>query len=75
MLIAGACLEWGGQLIHNGTRDNCEIGVYKCTGCGTRLLSVVDIDFDYENGFMHKIGDKPDLDIAAKLCLHKADDD
>lgn len=65
----------GGYLVHKGTRDNDAINVYRCPECGTRFLSVIDIDYDYENGFMHKTGVDLEIDIETKLRLHKPDDD
>ena len=40
-------------MIHRGTRDNPEIDVYKCSACGTKLLSVIQ-NHNYEDGFMNQ---------------------
>lgn len=63
-----------GRMVHKGTRDNNEIDVYRCRECGTRFLSVVDKDYDYENGFMYETNNMADLDIEARLHLLERDD-
>lgn len=64
----------GGYIVHRGTRDNNEIDVYRCQECGTRFLSVVNKDYDYENGFMYETNNMSDLDIEERLHLFERDD-
>ena len=40
--------------IHKGTRDDDSIDVYYCNECGTKFLSKLDTDNDYEDGFMYR---------------------
>ena len=63
-----------GVMVHKGTRDNGEIDVYWCQECGTRFLSVVDKDYDYENGFMHGDDRLSDADVEERLHALEEDD-
>lgn len=63
-----------GVLIHKGTRDVGAIDVYQCSNCGTKFLSNLDGEKDYENGFMHEKNPLSGLDMEKKLqSLHKDD--
>lgn len=67
-------MHGGGILIHEGTRDDPTLDVYKCTGCGTKFLSRIDVK-DYENGYMYETdGLLSDLDIEKNLDLAHKDD-
>lgn len=68
------CFGGGVKIVHKGTRDNSEIDVYRCPECGTRFLSVVNEDYDYENGFMYETNNMSDLDIETRLHLFEGDD-
>lgn len=64
----------GGLLCHKGTRDNASIDVYRCNECGTRFLSRLDINNDYENGFMHGTSSLSSFDIEQRLLSCENDD-
>ncbi len=63
-----------GYLVHEGTRDNSEIDVYQCPECGTKFLSSVDGNNDYENGFMYENDPLAALSIEERLKIFQKDD-
>lgn len=63
-----------GYLIHKGTRDDSSIDVYQCNDCGTKFLSNVDKDNDYENGFMYENDPLSALSIEDRLKTFQKDD-
>ncbi len=69
-------LQGGGisKCIHQGTRDNELIDVYQCPKCGTKFLSVLDQEYDYENGFMYETNNMSNVDIEERLRLAEGDD-
>ena len=62
------------KLVHKGTRDDQNIDVYQCSTCGTKFLSVVDRQNDYESGFMYETNQLSDLNIEERLRLFSIDD-
>ena len=64
----------GGTLVHKGTRDNDLVDVYMCKECGTRYLSITDVENDYENGFMYETNNLSDLNVDERLRLFRDDD-
>ena len=68
------CIRGGGYKVHNGTRDNGSIDVYRCENCGTRFLSINDRNYDYENGFMHAGEEHSSIDIKERLRILEPDD-
>lgn len=64
----------GGILLHQGCRDDSKIDVYRCPDCGTKFLSTVDRENDYENGFMYEKDSLSDLDIEQRLQIFSEDD-
>ena len=41
-------MQRGAKLVHKGTRDNSAVDVYQCDECGTKYLSSIDKNNDYE---------------------------
>lgn len=71
------CPICGGEhlgLAHKGTRDNDTISVYACYECGTKFLSSIDGNNDYENGFMYATSPETDDDIEKVLSSTESDD-
>ena len=64
----------GAKLVHKGTRDNSAVDVYQCDECGTKYLSSIDKNNDYENGFMYETNNLSDLNMDERLELFRADD-
>lgn len=73
LLICPLC-RGEGILIHRGTRDNNTVDVYACRECGTKYLSSINENNDYENGFMYETNILSDLNIDERLNLFKDDD-
>ena len=67
-------IRGGSTLVHKGKRDNSAVDVYQCDECGTKYLSSIDKNNDYENGFMYETNNLSDLNIDERLNLFKDDD-
>ncbi len=63
-----------GSLLHKGTRDTSKIDVYQCHDCGTKFLSLINQENNYEDGFMYETNRLSDLDIEQRLQLFQNDD-
>lgn len=61
-------------LCHKGTRDDESIDVYVCRECGTKFLSELERQNDYENGFMRRTPVLSDAEIQEVLLSCRDDD-